>query len=137
MNDPAGGATAETCAQCSRPLSPDDRVEAGDRAFCRSCYEALRLELRGALQGLTTDINYPGAIAGAVLGGAVGAAAWAGFTIVTRLGLGLVAIVIGWLVGHGTVRFSGGKRGRGLQASAFTVSSVSCSCSSWPGCSRM
>src|SRR3989442_7243877 len=41
-----------------------------------------------------------------------------GFTVLTKIGFGLVAVVIGFLVGQGTARFAGGKRSVGLQGLA-------------------
>ena len=59
---PSGGASApaapESCAQCGKALTPDDRVASGDRLFCRSCYATLRAELEQAVAGMSTDINY-------------------------------------------------------------------------------
>lgn len=115
MSPPA----AETCAQCGKKLSPDDRVAAGDRVFCRSCYGSLRAELEQAVTGMSADINYVNAAIGALLGGALGALLWWGFTVVTHISLGLVAIAIGFLAGHGAVRFAGEKRSGGLQAIAI------------------
>jgi len=74
---------------------------------------------------MSQDINYPLATLGAVLGGAVGALAWWGFTVLTEIGFGLVAVVIGFLAGHGAVRFAGGKRSAGLQAIAVTAGALS------------
>ena len=115
---PAAPSTS-TCALCDKALTDGDRVLAGDRAFCRGCYEVLSFELRQAVASLSHDVNYPLAVVGAVLGGAVGALAWWGFTALTGIGFGLIAVVIGVLTGHGAVRFSGGKRGPGLQAIAI------------------
>ena len=115
----------ETCAQCGRVLSPDDRVAAGDRAFCRSCYASLRAELEQAVTSMSSGIHYPNAVAGAVLGGAVGALAWWGFTVLTHLAFGLFAVAIGYLTGWGCVRFSGGKRSAGLQAVSVVVALAS------------
>ena len=121
---PAAPSTA-TCARCDKPLNDSDRVLAGDRAFCRSCYEVLRFELRQALARLSQDINYPLATLGAVLGGVAGALAWWGFTVLTHIGFGLIAVVIGFLAGHGAVRFAGGKRSAGLQAIAIAAGALS------------
>ena len=74
---------------------------------------------------MTTDVNYPMAALGAVLGGALGVGFWWGFTVVTKFALGLVAVAIGWLVGQGAVRFAGDKRSTGLQVLAVAVSLVS------------
>ncbi len=114
-----------TCAQCSKTLTPDDRVAVGDRAFCRTCHASLRAELEQAVAAQSSDINYINATAGAVLGGAVGGAAWWGFTVATNWSVGLLAVVIGFLVGHGAVRFAGGKRSGGLQILSIIVALAS------------
>ena len=116
---------AEICAQCSKLLAPDDRVEAGDRVFCRSCYASLRFELEQAVAEMSSDINYANAAVGAVLGGAAGALVWWGFTALTRISFGLVAIAIGFLAGLGAVKFAGGKRSAGLQFLSVGVSVAS------------
>ncbi len=115
---------AATCARCEKALTEGDRVAAGDRAFCRSCYEVLTHELQQAVAQMSRDVNYPLATLGAVLGGAAGALAWWGFTVLTEIGFGLVAVVIGFLAGHGAVRFAGGKRSGGLQAIAVVVGAL-------------
>ena len=124
-------APAETCAQCSKTLSSDDRVESGGRLFCRSCYQSLRVELEQAVAGMSTDINYLNAGVGAVLGGVAGTLLWWGFTVVTHIAFGLVAVAIGFLVGLGAVRFAGGKRSGGLQILSIGVSLVSFCCATY------
>ena len=126
--DPATTTPAEaaaTCARCVRTLTADDRVEADDRAFCRSCYETLRQQLEQAVGAMSTDINYPMAFVGAVLGGAAGVLLWWGFTVLTKISFGLIAVAIGFAVGWGTTRFAGGKRSRGLQVLSAAVALVS------------
>ena len=123
--DDTAGARSDSCAQCGKTLTGDDRIAAGDRSFCRACYETLYQELQRSVRALTTDINYPMAALGAVLGGAAGTVLWWGLTVVTKIAFGLVAVAIGWLVGQGAVRFAGGKRSTGLQALAVAVSVVS------------
>jgi hypothetical protein len=122
---PVESAPEETCAECSKTLSPMDRVESGGRVFCRSCYETLRNELSRLATQMSSDVNYPMAILGAVLGGIAGVLVWWGFTVVTKIAFGLIAVAIGFLVGMGTVRFAGGKRSAGLQAVAIVTSLVS------------
>ena len=131
MSDPEVGgaaseaAASETCAQCGTTLSPEDRVEAGDRVFCRSCHASLRSQLEQAIAEMGSNINYVNATIGALLGGIAGAVVWWGFTVLTHFSVGLVAIAIGFLVGHGAVRFAGGKRSAGLQALAVSISLAS------------
>ena len=111
----------ETCGRCGKTLTPDDRMVAGDHVFCRSCYDTLRHEVHQAVEQMSSDIPYPMAALGALLGGAAGAAIWWGFTVATKIGFGLIAVAIGFLVGHGAMRFAGGKRSRGLQILAVSV----------------
>lgn len=113
------------CAQCGRSVAFVERVDTADRSFCRTCYDQLQSELREVALQARKDIPYPAAITGAVLGGAVGALAWWGFTVLTSTALGLLAIAIGFLAGHGTVRFSGGKKSRELQVISVAVALVS------------
>jgi len=116
---------ANNCAQCSKALTIDDTVAAGDRLFCRSCYVSLRAELEKVVASMSADVNYPQAAVGAVLGGVVGALAWWGFTVLTHIAFGLFAVAIGFLVGQGAVRFAGGKRSGGLQALSIAVALLS------------
>jgi hypothetical protein len=116
---------AATCARCGRTLTGDDRVDADDRAFCRSCHETLRQQLEQVVDAMSTDINYPMAFVGAVLGGAAGVLLWWGFTVLTKISFGLIAVAIGFAVGWGTTRFAGGKRSRGLQVLSAAVALAS------------
>src|SRR5215467_11467816 len=122
-------AVAVRCARCQSALGESERVPAGDRVFCRTCSDIVKLQTRTGVAAssslLSDSINYPFAAAGAILGGAVGALAWWGVTVLTHIGFGLVAVVIGPLVGHGTLRFAGGKRSMGLQVLAVVVGTVS------------
>jgi hypothetical protein len=115
----------EHCAQCNKFITPADRVAAGDRVFCRTCHEALRMELETAVTAMSEDVPYASALVGALLGGAVGVAAWWGFTVATKWSIGLIAIGVGYAVGWGTVRFAGGKRSRGLQILSAAVALLS------------
>ncbi|HKQ62368.1 MAG TPA: hypothetical protein VJS92_13835 [Candidatus Polarisedimenticolaceae bacterium] len=122
MSEAAG---AETCAQCATTLTPETRIASGGRVFCSACYASLRAELEQAVSAMSRDVNYAGAFLGALLGGAAGALAWWGFTAMTHIALGLIAVGIGFLVGHAVVRFSGGKRTAGLQALSVGVAVAS------------
>jgi hypothetical protein len=124
-NPPAVTPLETTCARCRAAVSASDRVTADERVFCRTCYEILKLELRRGVASMSEDVNYPMAALGAVLGGVVGVLAWWGFTVLTNIGFGLVAVVIGFLVGHGAARFAGGKRSAGLQAISVAVAVLS------------
>ena len=125
MTEPTGSASPETCARCGRTLTPGDRVEAGGKLFCASCYETLRAVVENAAAAMTRDIPYGKALVGALLGGAAGTLLWWGFTAATKISFGLVAVAIGFLVGQGAVRFAGHKRSHGLQWMAIVVTLAS------------
>ena len=110
---------ATRCERCQSALSESERVPAGDRVFCRTCFDILKLQVRTGVAAMSQDINYLMAAVGAILGGTVGALAWWGITAMTKIGFGLMAVVIGLLVGHGALRFAGGKRSVGLQGDDF------------------
>lgn len=113
------------CARCDKPLVGDDRVDTGDRTFCRTCYDILRMQLQQGIEGMSRDVNYPMAVLGALLGGTLGVLLWWGFTVFSKISFGLVAVAIGFLVAHGAMRFAGQKRSGGLQAVAIAVSVLS------------
>lgn len=119
-----GGEPPLACARCEKTLADNDRIEASGRLYCRSCYETLKFQLKQAVEAASKDVNYPMAVAGGVLGGVLGVLAWWGFTVATSYSFGLVAVAIGFLVGHGTVRLAGGKRTVGLQILAIVVATV-------------
>jgi hypothetical protein len=124
-NPSAAAPTATRCARCQALLTESDRVAAQDRFFCRTCYEILKLQLRTTVTSMSDNVNYPMALLGAVLGGVAGVLAWWGFTVLTKIGFGLIAVGIGFLVGHGAARGAGGKRSVGLQVLAVVVGAVS------------
>lgn len=110
------------CAECQRRLTEhEDRVETEDGAFCRSCFDNLRAQLASLTRAQSQDVNYASAFVGGLLGGAVGVAVWWGFTVLTQVAFGLVAVVIGITVGKGVVMFAGSKRSIGLQALSAAV----------------
>ena len=122
---PAAEAEETRCAECSRRLSEGEaRVETEGGVFCETCFSNLRAAIEHAIVNQSEDINYPSALVGGALGGAVGAAIWWGFTAATRVSFGLVAVVIGFAVGKGVQFFTGGKRSVGLQALSVAISAV-------------
>jgi hypothetical protein len=85
----------------------------------------LRQQIETAVAAMSEDVNYVNATLGAVLGGAAGVTVWWGVTVATHWSIGLIAVGLGWAVGWGTVRFSGGKRSQGLQFLSAAVACVS------------
>lgn len=111
--------TATRCARCQTSLVANDVITVDERAFCRTCSDIYKMQLGNRAAGrpsVKSDrVNYPMAALGAILGGTVGTLAWWGLTVLTRTGFGALAVVIGLVVGYGTLLFAGGKRSVGLQ----------------------
>jgi hypothetical protein len=114
------------CAECSTPLAEgQDRETAGDVTFCRSCFNNAQAQFEQSVQEQGTDVNYPMGFLGGLLGGAVGVLAWWGFTVLTEIEFGLVAVVIGFAVGKGVTLFAGEKRSQGLQVMSILLAGLS------------
>ena len=123
------GADAEPeavrCAECGTLLSEgQDRETTDDSVFCRPCFNNLTAQLQQAVAVQGQDINYSMAAVGGLLGAAIGVLAWWGFTVVTNIAFGLVAVVIGIAVGKGVVMLSGNKRSQGLQITSVIISTL-------------
>jgi hypothetical protein len=71
---------------------------------------------RGSLVGFV-----PAAVGGLV-GAVAGALAWAAIAILSGYEIGYVAVLVGWLAGHGVRIGARGARGRGLQTVAVALS---------------
>jgi hypothetical protein len=113
------------CLECGISILPDEsRHETEEGAFCSPCFERLKYEVETIVAKQGEGINYVNAVLGAVLGGLAGAVVWWGFTVVTKISFGLVAIVIGFAVGRGILMFTNGRRSRSLQGIAVAVAAV-------------
>ena len=114
---------AVLCGECGTVLQEgQDREVTEGGTFCRPCFEGLTAQLRQALDAQGQDVDYGKAVAGGVAGAALGVLAWWGFTVLTHIAFGLVAVVIGLAVGKGVVMGSGSKRHRHLQVLSAAMS---------------
>jgi len=122
------GADAETeviCLQCETVIPPGTpRHTTEDGAVCVACLGAIKSKVQATIDAQGRDINWVNALLGGLLGGALGVLVWWGFTVLTSRSFGLVAIVIGFLVGKGVVMLTGGKRARGLQILSVLIATV-------------
>jgi len=125
MEGTGGTMTAEAarCSECGTTLPEGyDREVTADGTFCRSCFERLREEVRRAIEAQQVDVPWMRAVLGGLAGAVLGVLAWWGFTVVTEIAFGLIAVGIGIAVGKGVVLASGGKRSRGLQILSTAIS---------------
>jgi len=113
------------CAECGTRLRAGDDSEVTDNGtFCRPCYNNLTAQVQQAIGAQSQEVNYSMALVGALGGAVIGVLAWWGFTVVTSISFGLVAVLIGIAVAKGAVMLSGDKRSTGLQALSISVSVV-------------
>jgi len=124
--DSGTGFETTECSECGTTLHDGMEHQKTDGAvFCRPCFERLTAELHQAVAAQSADINYAMGLAGGVLGGILGALVWWGFTVVTNITFGLVAVVIGIAVGKGVTLLSGNKRHLNLQIMSVGLSVLS------------
>lgn len=105
-----------SCAVCQRPITGSYHM-ANQAIVCAGC--------RGRLERETTGGSGTGRLARALLFGAVGAAIGAGvyYAVLALSGyeVGLIAILVGWLVGLGVHKGSNGRGGWAYQAMAVLL----------------
>ena len=82
----------QRCVQCEILIrNPSTAVATNEGTFCATCFRSLKDQLQEFSRAQKENINYPSAAIGGVLGGALGAVLWWGFTVVTKISFGLVA----------------------------------------------
>ena len=114
------------CLQCNTVLAEgQDREVTDEGTFCRPCFNNLTAQVQQAIEAQNTGVNYPMAVVGGLLGGAVGVLVWWGFTVLTHIVFGLVAVVIGFAVSKGVTLLAGNKRSQGLQIISVVISALS------------
>jgi len=115
------------CAECQSVLSEgQERMTTEEGAvFCRVCFDNLTAQLHRVVEAQGTDINYSMAAVGGLAGGMVGVLVWWGFTVLTSISFGLVAVVIGFTVGKGILMLTSEKRSVNLQVLAVVIATVS------------
>lgn len=97
--------TQAPCVACGKPL-PGSYFEVNGKIVCPACHELLAVRFEGG-SGAGRFLK---ATALGLLGGAVGSAIWIGVRTATGWEIGIVAIVVGLLVGN-AVRMGSGDRG--------------------------
>ena len=109
FDSPAASASAQ-CSGCKGALS-GTYYAVGDQPVCPSC----KGELEQSMQRRAGFAGFLRALLFGSVGGLLGAALWYGVRALTGYEIGIIAIAIGYLVGHGIRRGSGGVGGLGFQ----------------------
>lgn len=115
---PAANAAAEVrCTSCSRPLA--SYYDVNGKPVCVSCKDSVVAFFDRSHLG-----TFPPAVFLGLCGAAIGAGLFYGVAALTGYSLGLIAIVVGLLVGLGVRRGSGGRGGWQYQALAVGLTYV-------------
>ncbi len=112
----AGTPTSASCGVCRQPIA-SSYYTLGTQIACERCKAQLEL-------ALNQRPGFAGLVKALALGsgaGLVGAAVWYGVRAATNYELGILAIAIGWGVGTGVMRGSGGRGGLGYQVLAVML----------------
>lgn len=117
--EPMEGAGAPGCGLCQEPLA-GTFYETNGQPTCASCHDVLRQAHAGSagLRGVIV------AVVAALGAGIAGALLYYAVLAFTGYEIGLIAIVVGWLVGSAARWGSGGRGGRAYQAIAMSVTYV-------------
>ena len=112
----AGASAGAMCGACGQSIE-HAYFTLGTQVTCERC--KTRIELQGqqrpGVSGLAKAIVFGS------FWGLIGAAVWWGVRTFASLEIGLIAVAIGYFVGHAVLRASGGQGGRGFQVLAVAL----------------
>ena len=113
----AGGAAApgRNCLACKRPIT-SMYYAVRDKIVCPDCYDRAMAPPAGSGFGRFVKATVLG-----IGAGLVGAAIWFAIRRAAHLEIGLVAILVGYMVGKAVRKGSGGRGGRGYQVLAVVL----------------
>ena len=110
--------TAVACEQCQAPITLA-YFEANGRVLCARCKHVVEQAAGGG------DSSRTGRLTRATLfglaGGLIGGAVWFTIAVMFNIELGLVAILVGYLVGQGVQKGASGRSGRRYQVLAVAL----------------
>jgi len=107
------------CASCSMPIESGDenliikasKKKERDTFLCAQCLAKVETALEEETRNPNVLLAFVGGLGCAVVAGLI----WYFFVTLTGWQVGIIAILMGWLVGQGVVRGAGNKRGTALR----------------------
>lgn len=105
-------ATAATCALCNAPICGNCSEIVENNKICIDCYVKV---LEEQLDQDASPKDIPLAIIGGLLGSLLGASLWVAVYVMTNIMLGIAAIGVGYLAGHGVSLIVGKRKAYFLQ----------------------
>jgi hypothetical protein len=123
-----GGSTGPTCCTCQQPAIPEYHQFNG-RVFCTSC----RFQIEHSME----QLHQSGSLGRAFLFGlgaaAVGSLIFYAVSALTGYEFGLIAVLVGWMVGKAVRKGSGSTGGWRYQALAMALTYISIVSTAIPG----
>ncbi len=113
--------SARRCDVCRTAICRNCRYTVDTASTCEACARDIARAHREEKAG--PERLLPGIIGGAA-GALVGGGVWAAIAISTRLEVGYIAVLVGFLAGYGVVLGAGRKKGWHLQAAAVICALV-------------
>ncbi|WP_375766584.1 hypothetical protein NR798_33540 [Archangium gephyra] len=118
-SQPEAAVAVAACALCQNPIAAGAGTSINGNPVCDSCAAQVQAELAAEQQ---TGARLPLALAGGAAGALVGAIIWAVIVVATNYEIGYVAVLVGYLAGHGVKLGAGKGRGQTLQIAAAGMS---------------
>jgi hypothetical protein len=115
-----------TCSVCAAEIQEGQGVLLqGKRnsphvTVCANCAD----EMDRTLKAETESSNLAGALVLGLIAAAVSSLIWYGVVVISEYQVGLIAILVGWLVGQGVMLGAGRKRGAPLQIMSVVITLV-------------
>lgn len=116
----SGDAAGPGCAACGKPVG-DQYWSVGSAVICAACRTRIALEEGEAARLDARGRRFAQALLFGIGGMIAGAAVWYGVAKFLDLEIGLIAILLGWLVGKGVMKGSGERGGRRYQVMAVLL----------------
>jgi hypothetical protein len=113
--NPAAAPTTTACLACKRPIT-STYYAISDKIICPDCRAQLEASPKGRRIGRLSKAGVLG-----LLAGLAGAILWYVIRRVTNYEIGLVAVLVGFMVGKAVRKGSGGRGGRGYQIMAVVI----------------
>jgi hypothetical protein len=124
----AAPAAGLPCASCAQPIAQTYWDIGGGRMLCDPC----KAKVEAALTGGSTMRRFLGALAYGGIASAAGAILYFAVVKLTGYELGLISILVGWMVGTGVRKGTGGRGGRWYQVLALVLTYCSVAASYAP-----
>jgi hypothetical protein len=114
-SQPEAAVAVAACSLCQNPMAAGSGTSINGNLVCDSCAAQVQAELAAEQR---TGARFPMALAGGAAGALVGAVIWAVIVVATNYEIGYVAVLVGYLAGHGVKLGAGKGRGQTLQIAA-------------------